>query len=318
MADYVINADSFGSFYKNVGQNGSDDTVTVNIGFGFRGAITVDSQPADGEIDETTVIIPEGWELRLVSNSQDDSVEDPAFNDLSYEVYNAAGEAVGTLSIRSNATTGVPCFLKGTKIDTPQGAMPVEQLQIGDFVLTKDRGAQPIRWIGSRNIGAADLEKAPNLRPIRITAGALGFRLPATDLIVSPQHRVLLRSRVVQNMFGVGEVMVAAKKLLALKGIEIASDLSGAHYYHFLCDQHEVVVANGAETESLFPGPEALRSVGAEALAEIYMLFPELQQCPYTPVSARPFPEGRQAQQLAERHLKNNKSLVCAQCDLRS
>jgi len=317
MADYVINADSFGSFYKNVGQNGSDDTVTVNIGSGFRGAITVDSQPADGEIDETTVIIPEGWELRLVSNSQDDSVEDPAFNDLSYEVYNAAGEAVGTLSIRSNATTGVPCFLKGTMIDTPRGAVPIEQLQIGDFVLTKDRGAQPIRWIGSRNIGAADLEKAPNLRPIRITAGALGFRLPATDLIVSPQHRVLLRSRVVQNMFGVGEVMVAAKKLLALKGIEIARDLSGAHYYHFLCDRHEVVVANGAETESLFPGPEALRSVGAEALAEIYILFPELQQCSYTPVSARPFPDGRQAQHLAERHLKNNKSLVCAQCDLR-
>ncbi|MCA2009292.1 hypothetical protein [Tritonibacter mobilis] len=53
MADYVINADSFGSFYKNVGQNGSDDTVTVNIGSGFRGAITVDSQPADGEIDVT-------------------------------------------------------------------------------------------------------------------------------------------------------------------------------------------------------------------------------------------------------------------------
>ncbi|GLP88684.1 Hint domain-containing protein [Tritonibacter mobilis] len=317
MADYVINADSFGSFYKNVGQNGSDDTVTVNISSGFRGAITVDSQPADGEIDETTVIIPEGWELRLVSNAQDDSVEDPAFNDLSYEVYNTAGEAVGTLSIRSNGTTGVPCFLKGTMIDTPRGAVPIEQLQIGDFVLTKDRGAQPIRWIGSRNIGAADLEKAPNLRPIRITAGALGFRLPATDLIVSPQHRVLLRSRVVQNMFGVGEVMVAAKKLLALKGIEIASDLSGAHYYHFLCDRHEVVVANGAETESLFPGPEALRSVGAEALAEIYMLFPELQQCSYTPVSARPFPGGRQAQHLAERHLKNNKSLVCAQCDLR-
>ena len=81
-------------------------------------------------------------------------------------------------------------------------------------------------------------------------------------------------------------------------------------YYHFLCDQHEVVIANGAETESLYPGPEALKSVGREAMEEIFGIFPELAEINYKALSARKLTNGRKGKTLAARHMRNEMPLV--------
>lgn len=169
----------------------------------------------------------------------------------------------------------VVCFTRGTLIDTPDGPRQVEDLRIGDLVLTLDRGAQPIRWIGSRKL---DIELAciPRLRPVRIRADALGAGVPKADLLVSPQHRVLLRSRIAARMFGAAEVLAAAKSLLGLDGIEVADDLPEVEYFHFTFDQHEIVFANGAEAESLFPGPEALKAVSPAARRELAEIFVDL------------------------------------------
>lgn len=170
MAEFTINADSFGAFYQNVGNNGTDDTVTVNIGPNFSGTVTVDSQPADNEIDATTVNLPQGWTLKA-DNLVEDSGEDPSFKDHSYQVINADGNAVGTLSIRSNDIQGVACFCAGTLIETPDGPVPVESLVPGDLVITRDHGPQPLRWIGGTRLSMLQLLRAPHLRPIRIRAG---------------------------------------------------------------------------------------------------------------------------------------------------
>lgn len=68
----------------------------------------------------------------------------------------------------------VPCFSAGTLIRTAQGEVAIETLKVGDMVETRDNGLQPIRWVGSVHLGPQDLQRAPNLRPIRIRAGALG------------------------------------------------------------------------------------------------------------------------------------------------
>ena len=73
---------------------------------------------------------------------------------------------------------------------------------------------------------------------------------------------------------------VAAKDLIGVPGIEIAIDLTEITYWHFICDQHQVVFAEGAASESLYTGPEALKMLGAEARAEIYQIFPELRDAP--------------------------------------
>lgn len=207
-------------------------------------------------------------------------------------------------------SSNVVCFARGTLIQTPEGAVAVEMLAAGDQVITRDNGAQTLRWIGSRKLGPLDLHANEKLTPIRIRSNALGENVPSSDLLVSPQHRVLVRSRIAQRMFGADEVLVAAKQLGGIEGIEVAHDLQEVEYFHMLFDRHEIVISNGAETESLYTGPEALKSVGPAARAEIFDLFPELQERDYTPSSARLLANGRLGRKLAQRHAQNNKMLV--------
>jgi hypothetical protein len=219
------------------------------------------------------------------------------------------GGAAVTASQLSNENTLVVCFAAGTLILTQQGERPVEDLAPGDLVQTRDHGLQPIRWAGKRVLSPAELAANPKLRPIRIRKGALGRDLPAADLVVSPQHRVLVRSRIAQRMFGADEVLVAAKQLCQIDGIEVAEDMAGVAYHHIMFDRHEVVISNGAETESLFTGPEALKAVGAVALTEILTLFPELANENHRPEAARTIAIGRRARQMAERHARHAMTL---------
>lgn len=205
---------------------------------------------------------------------------------------------------------GIFCFARGTRIETDRGAVAIEDLAEGDLVQTRDNGLQPIRWIGHRSLSSADLTANGKLRPIRIRAGALGRHRPATDLVVSPQHRILVRSHIAQKMFGTPEVLVAAKQLCQIDGIDIAYDMAAVDYYHLLFDRHEVVISNGAESESLFTGPEAIAAVGNEAADEIFALFPELRDRDYTPIGARMLATGRMGRKLAVRHAQNGKALV--------
>lgn len=63
-----------------------------------------------------------------------------------------------------------------------------------------------------------------------------------------------------------------------LEGVEVVADLEPVEYFHFIFDQHEVVYANGAETESLFPGPEVVKMIGSAAIEELLLLFPQLNE----------------------------------------
>jgi len=202
------------------------------------------------------------------------------------------------------------CFARGTMLKTSDGLRAIEDLAEGDLIETKDNGTQPIRWIGSRTIGASTLAKHENLRPIRIKAGALGENTPSSELIVSPQHRILVRSKIAIKMFDSAEVLVAAKQLLQIDGVDIAYDLPEVEYFHMLFEKHEVVFSNGAETESLFTGPEALKTVGPAALEEIYAIFPELKDAAYEAAGARILVSGRQGRKMASRHLQHNRALV--------
>lgn len=202
------------------------------------------------------------------------------------------------------------CFTRGTLIETLHGPVAIEALRPKDQIVTRDNGAQPLLWVGSRRLIQSALEKQINLYPIRIRAGALGPGKPAMDLTVSPQHRVLVSSKIAQRMVGVAEVLIAAKHLLHLDGIDIATDLLEVEYFHMLFEGHQILQSNGAETESLFTGPQALKSVSTQARAEIIKLFPKLLDPQENPPPARVLMSGRQGRTLAMRHYKNNRALV--------
>ena len=129
--------------------------------------------------------------------------------------------------------------------------------------------------MGRRDLSWADLAKAPHLKPVLVRAGALGNGLPERDMLVSPNHRLLVANDRTQLYFDEHEVLVAAKHLVAGKGVH-SVDSAGASYIHFMCDRHEVVLSNGAWTESFQPGDYTLKGMGNAQRSEIFDLFPEL------------------------------------------
>jgi hypothetical protein len=202
-----------------------------------------------------------------------------------------------------NALQSFVCFVAGTKILTPAGEAPVETLRVGDMLITEDHGARPIRWVGDSTV-----RWSRNMRPVRIRAGALGHGLPRRDLRVSQQHRLLIDSPIVQRMTEDREVLIAAKKLVGLPGIELEEGRGTVRYLHVLMDAHEVIFAEGAPTESLMPGPQAMKMMDDEARAELQAIFPDLLDTPLTP--ARPILTGPRRNRLVGRHLKNGKTVL--------
>lgn len=207
----------------------------------------------------------------------------------------------------------VNCFTTGTMIATLDGPRPVERLRVGDMVCTRDRGLQPIRWLGGRRLSGDELAASPRLAPIRIRAGALGPGQPSQDLTVSPQHRILVRSAIARRMTGTDEVLVPAIQLTGLPGVTQVpvTQLSSVGYWHLMFDAHEIVFANGAEAESLFLGPMAVEGLSPQACEEIAAIFPDLLAGTGAPMAmARPELRGKPARKLVERQVRNDKPLV--------
>jgi hypothetical protein len=147
---------------------------------------------------------------------------------------------------------GVICFLPGTMIATPEGPRPVETLQPGDRVETRDNGPRPLVWRGETHLSGAELYLYPSLRPLRVQAGTLGDGRPEADLLVSPGHRLLLSAP--GALSGDREVLVAAEDLEDGRTIRRDFTVSSVRYVHLMFDAHEIITANGLPCESFHPG----------------------------------------------------------------
>jgi hypothetical protein len=190
------------------------------------------------------------------------------------EYLDAAGNVTNTVNFEN--IESVPCFTPGTLIATPKGEVLVENLRAGDRIITRDNGIQELRWIGQRKFDWAHLTANPHLRPIMVRRGSLGNGLPERDMMLSPNHRVLVSNDRTSLYFDEREVLVSAKHLVGGKGIFEVESI-GTSYIHLLFDQHEVVLSDGAWTESFQPGDYTLSGMGNAQRSEILELFPELK-----------------------------------------
>lgn len=170
-----------------------------------------------------------------------------------------------------------PCFTPGTLIATDRGQRPVETLRRGDKVVTRDNGLRRIYWIGRRDLSLGDLTRVGALRPVLIRAGALGEGRPSRDMLVSPNHRFLRRiGSGLAREAEADEVLIAAKHLVDGRRIRRAQTL-GVSYMHILCDRHQVVLANGAWTESFHPDDRVFSDMDDDHRRELMRLFPEIE-----------------------------------------
>ncbi|WP_245866733.1 Hint domain-containing protein [Oceaniglobus roseus] len=134
-------------------------------------------------------------------------------------------------------------FTRGTRITLASGRMvPIEELEVGQAVLTRDHGPQKIRWIGQQTVRALGA-----FAPIRIAAGALRNE---ADLIVSPNHRLFIYQRRDALKAGRAEVLIKAKYLL---NDDTVTRTAGGFvdYFQLLFDRHEIIYAEGIAAESL-------------------------------------------------------------------
>lgn len=261
-----------------------------------------------GEATETNTADPNDPEYTYTSKELHKEL-------LNIEVVSGTFDPEGTYTVSYTNSNGgfayansVPCFDGVTEILTEDGPVAVAALSVGDRVVTMDNGLQAICWIGRRKVTGGMLAANPKLRPVRIRAGTLGPAVPACDLIVSRQHRILVKSAVAQRMFGSDEVLVAAIHLTGLTGVEIAGDVDELTYCHFICDGHEIILANGCPSETLYLGEQAVLASLPEHQAEIRTLFPQLALHPSEP--ARRFAERGKGRRMVERHARNKKQLI--------
>lgn len=164
------------------------------------------------------------------------------------------------------------CYAPGTLIDTALGPRPVETLRPGEAVLTRDDGARPVLWAES-SVQALD-GLARDARPVLVSAGALGPGRPSHDLVVSPQHRIVVGTSGQCGDLSARPAFVPAKALAGRPGIRHLTHGSAITWVHFACARHHVVRANGCWSESLLLGPMAQRALSKEALRFLHDALP--------------------------------------------
>lgn len=261
---------------------GGDDQDLINVGYNLAyNSVLAANDVANGEvvdggnggIDNDTLrvdITGLGWgRIDLVYDALNAENGTITF-------FNATGGIVGTLAFTEIENLIIVCFTAGTRIMTDRGPVAVETLAPGDLVVTRDRGLQPLRWVGMRTLSYAELQSRPNLQPVRIGKGAFAGSGPERTMLVSPQHRLLIEGARAEMYFGESEVLVPAKHLTGLAEVTRALPAEGVTYVHILFDRHEIVQSDGIWTESFQPAERTLNALEAAARAEVLELFPEL------------------------------------------
>lgn len=153
------------------------------------------------------------------------------------------------LQIKSNqerekmtAPAAPVCYLRGTRIATPNGEREIEDLHIGDEVLTASGAIRPIKWIGRMFYPKSRREWQRRVLPVLIAKGALGNALPKRDLLVSQAHMMLIDG-----------VLIEARFLLNGGSIRISDQTTASElvFYHIELSSHDALLAEGQPAETL-------------------------------------------------------------------
>jgi autotransporter passenger strand-loop-strand repeat protein/probable HAF family extracellular repeat protein len=228
---------------------------------------------------------------------------------------NNSGEVVGTyynnfetgnyvrngfLASPTTTTGTLLCFLAGTRVRTPFGEAPVQELRRGDLVLTTAGQAMPVRWIGRQTVSSRFADPLRVL-PIRVKANALRENVPSRDLLLSPDHAVL-----------VGDVLIQAGALV--NGTSIVRETNVPEtftYYHIELDDHSLILAENTPAETFVDNVDRL---GFDNWAEYEALYPDgklVAEMPYprakshrqVPQAVRAMLAARAAEHAANQHM---------------
>lgn len=271
------------------GGAGGDLTLEDNdFGESATGTLTING----GTSTDVSVSAEESWTLRDTVTGQEFQmvtlhVESGGASGyyMIAEVPMIAGRTYETLSFDTtpSATAGEAvftysefvCFEPGIMIATRDGNRPVEDLKPGDAVWTMDAGLQPLIWTGRRTLTFGRESHAQ--KPLCLRADCLGPGLPAQELRVSPQHRILLAGDAIAEVVPAGrEGLAIAKALATRKGVRQMHGRRKVTYVSLLTPRHHIIFANGLAVETFYPGRYALSLLDRRDQLRLLRVFPEL------------------------------------------
>lgn len=148
------------------------------------------------------------------------------------------GAAHANVTASGGDTFITACFATGTRITTPSGPVAVEMLKAGDLVLAAAGRLAPVRWIGRRLVDLARHPRPADIMPVRVRRGAFGGCLPWRDLVLSPDHAVLVRGALIPIRHLVNGASIVQEPRAAVT------------YWHVELDRHDVILAEGLACES--------------------------------------------------------------------
>lgn len=293
LSDGVNTGESVGWIAVSTGGDGTEgyaslhsNLTTANTSFGLGGALTNGAVFGEtqslNDTEAGNVVIGNGASITGSTGTVTAKFDEETGNGESAHV----AESLGLVGFEIGQ---ILCFTPGTMIKTPAGQRDIATLTAGDIVLTQDDGPQPVVFTNSTHTPAYELVSTPDLRPVVIAAGSLGAGLPSHDLVVSPQHRILLDGWRAQLLFGEEQVLAPAKGLINDTTIRAQTPAEGVTYVHIGFERHQIVTTNDLQTESLHTGSVAKDKMSLAAREELFGLFPDLRTHPDTRAdTARP------------------------------
>jgi hypothetical protein len=156
------------------------------------------------------------------------------------------GVALTSRDAEAQKGGGKPCFLRGTRIRTVDGDKKIEEIRIGDLVITAAGTAKPVRWVARRRYRRSEGARwVEYIQPVRIARDALGPNTPSADLFISDTHAIHFDGDLVRAVDLLNGTTIARYA---------ADELDEIEYFHIRLDTHDVIYAEGAECESLGDG----------------------------------------------------------------
>lgn len=177
-------------------------------------------------------------------------------------------------SVTKAGSTGL---CTGTTLRTPCGGRRVEFLRVGDLIVTRDNGLQPVRLIWTRTVSAAEIAADPSLAPVVFLPRAIGPLMPQRSVSIGAAHRVLVPGWRLLDVDDSENSLVPARDMAGQNDSSyIDRSPEEVTYYNIVFDEPQVFCVNGLPVESFTPTEEALRSTPLEARAELKKVFSNL------------------------------------------
>ena len=194
---------------------------------------------------------------------------------LTDQAFNFSGNTGLSLGDANTGSEMPVCFMAGTRVSTPSGKINVENLEVGDLVLTADGRSVPVRWIGHQTVApffAGELSL-----PVRIKAGALDENMPSRDLLVSHDHALF-----------VDGILIQAGALINGTSIVRERDVPKTFvYYHVEVEDHSLILAENVPAETFVDNVDRARFDNRNEYEALYPDGKNIEEMPYPRAKAR-------------------------------